>query len=157
LNLASTQYSLNNKAFEIYISGCKEHPCAGCCNEELWDENTGTELTIEELMAIKNKIKEFDNLIENIFILGGEVLEQSTDELEWLLKEIKTTNKKIWLFTRFEINEIPEKIKSYCDFIKTGMYDEAKLVQDNIQYNIKLASSNQNIYKINGGTNEEVL
>lgn len=148
MNVASTQYSLNNKSFEIYISGCKEHPCIGCCNEELWDENIGEELTIDKLNQIQNKIKEFDNLIDNVFILGGEVLEKPINELEWLLKELKKTNKKLWLFTRFEFNEIPPQIKEYCSYIKTGRYDQVNLTENNIQYGIKLASENQKIYKL---------
>jgi len=148
LKLASTQYSLNNKSFEIYISGCRKHPCIGCCNEELWDENIGKELNQEVINEIKNKINEFDKLINNIFVLGGEPAEKPIEELEWLLKELIKTNKKIWLFTRFELNEIPQEIKKYCSYIKTGQYDETQLAENNIQYKIKLASKNQKIHKI---------
>ena len=151
MKLASTQYSLGNKSFEIYISGCKEHPCIGCCNEELWEENIGIELTNEELIKIKSKIKEFDTLIDNIFVLGGEPVEKPTEELEWLLKELKETNKEIWLFTRFELEEVPQQIKKYCSYIKTGRYDKTQLTENNIQMDIKLASKNQKIHKINGG------
>lgn len=33
-------------------------------------------------------------------------------------------------------------------YIKVGSYDETKLVDDNVQFGVKLASSNQRIYKI---------
>lgn len=149
MKIAATQYSLNNKSFEIYISGCKLHPCKGCHNPELWNENIGVELTQEYLDEIKIKIKEFDNLIKKISVYGGEPLEKPIEEIEWLLKELRETKKEIWLFTRFEIDKVPDRIKNLCDYIKTGKYIESLKTDNNIQFGIKLASSNQKIYKIN--------
>ena len=36
---------------------------------------------------------------------------------------MKSYNKPIVLFTRFEIDEVPDDIKELCDYIKTGKYD----------------------------------
>ena len=38
-------------------------------------------------------------------------------------------------------------IKELCDYIKTGEYDESLKCENNIQYGIKLATSNQKINK----------
>ncbi|MCG8402357.1 MAG: 4Fe-4S cluster-binding domain-containing protein [Firmicutes bacterium] len=148
MNIASTQYSLKDKSFEIYISGCREHPCKGCHNPLLWNEDYGELLTQKYLDEMKLKVKKFNNLINKISIYGGEPLEKPIEEVIWLLKELKQTNKEIWLFTRFEINEIQNKIKKYCNYIKTGKYDEAFKTESNIHFGIKLASSNQKIYKM---------
>lgn len=148
MNIASTQYSLSQTAFEIYISGCKEYPCKGCHNPELWDESIGEKLTNDKLKKIKNKINEFDDLINKIMIYGGEPLEKPINKIIWLLKELKKMKKEIWLFTRFELNEIPKEIIVLCDYIKTGKFDNTQLTNNNIQYGIKLASANQQIHKI---------
>ena len=145
MNIISTQYTLENKTLEIYISGCYGN-CYGCHNPELKNFNIG-ENYIKQLDFIKQKICECDYLIDNIWILGGEPLDQNEKELINLLKELKTTNKNIWLFTRYELDNISDDVKNISDYIKTGIYDELKLTNNNIQYNIKLASSNQNIYK----------
>jgi len=151
MNLASTQYSLKHKALELYISGCKEHPCINCHNPELWSEQLGEPLTQEKLNEIIIKITNFDNLIDNIFICGGEPLEKPELEIIWLLAELKQTDKQIWLFTRYELNEISDNVIGLCDYIKTGKYDE-KLLSDNyFQHGIQLASTNQKIIKFNGG------
>lgn len=150
MRIAGTQYSLNTKSFEIYVSGCKGS-CRGCHNPELKDYDIGQPLTKELLQNIVAKIKDFDILIDNIWILGGEPLDQNLDELEWLLKELSKAGKPIWLFTRFSITEVPDNIKQYCDYIKCDPYIEELKTDDNIQYGIKLATSNQKIYKLKGG------
>lgn len=146
MNIAATQYSLNTKSFEIYVSGCNGN-CKGCHNLELRDFHLGNPLTPSYINNIITKIQEFDDLIKNIWILGGEPLDQNIDELEVLLKEIRVTSKPIWLFTRYNLNDIPNKIKILCDYIKCGEYIEHLKTDTNIQYGIKLATSNQKIYK----------
>lgn len=148
MNVASTQYSLKDRSFEIYISGCKEHPCKGCHNPLLWNENYGELLTQKYIDEVKLKIVEFNYLINKISIFGGELLEKPIEEVVWLLKELRRANKEIWLFTRFEIDEIQNEIKKYCDYIKTGKYDEKLKTESNMQFGIKLASTNQRIYRV---------
>ncbi len=147
MNIAATQYNLNDKSFEIYISGCIKHPCKGCHNPELWDENFGEKFTEEKIEQIKNKIKNFDLLINKICIYGGEPLEKPLNEILWLLKELKITKKEVWLFTRFEFEEVPNEIKRICDYIKCGKYDKTLKTENNIQYGVQLSTSNQKIYK----------
>ncbi|MDN5317857.1 MAG: anaerobic ribonucleoside-triphosphate reductase activating protein [Thermoanaerobacterium sp.] len=148
MNILSTQYSLETKSLEIYVAGCSGNPhCANCHNHESWDFKQGTKYNEKYFSHIKNKIKDFDALIDNIMILGGEPLDQNIDELIHLLFDLNTLNKKIWLFTRYEIEQIPNEVIKFCDYIKTGKYIPELKTDNNIQYGIKLATSNQKIIK----------
>ena len=52
----------------------------------------------------------------------------------------------IVLFTRFEINEVPNMIKRYCNYIKTGMYlPECK--GEVVSHGITLQTTNQKVWK----------
>jgi len=151
MRILGTQYTLEYESLDIYISGCKGSPhCSGCHNPESWDFNKGEiydELYCEKL---KCKITSFDDMINNIMIFGGEPLDNIHDYIVKLLLDLIkiNSNKKIWLFTRYDINEVPLKIKRMCDYIKCGRYDELLKTDNNIQYGIKLATSNQKIYKL---------
>jgi anaerobic ribonucleoside-triphosphate reductase activating protein len=145
MNIAATQYTLETKSFEIYVSGCKGN-CKGCHNPELRDFNIGNPLTQNTITHIIDKIHEFDSLIDHIWILGGEPLDQDSMTLQELLGELQITNKPIWLFTRFELDDVPDIIKQHCDYIKCGSYIGELQTSDNWQHGIQLATSNQNIY-----------
>lgn len=137
--------SSNGISLEIYICGCCIKPkCENCHNQELWNFNYGKKINYEDLNSF---IIKSDKLIDNFVIMGGEPLCQ-IKELKKLLKFIKKYNKLIWLYTSFELNQIPKEIIALCDYIKTGKYDNTQLTNDNIQYGIQLASANQNIHKI---------
>lgn len=145
MKIAATQYSLAYKAFEIYLSGCDGACSKSCHNKELWNFNIG-ENYLNIINSIIKKINEFGLLIDNIWILGGEPLLQNKRELVDLLERLKLgTNKKIWLWTRFELEQIPDNIKMLCDYIKTGKYDENLLSDNYIHNGIKLISTNQKI------------
>ena len=58
---------------------------------------------------------------------------------------LKQFNIPIYLFTRHELNEVPEFVLKMCDYIKCGAYIPSLTCKDNIQYGIKLATSNQKI------------
>lgn len=132
---------LNNpKRFEIYLSGCLAPHCNGCHNPESWDFNSGIDVD-ENLISL---ISKYSDYFDNIWILGGEPLDQDKEHLIWLLDRLNDINKKIWLFTRYEFNEIDEKILTYLDYIKTG-----KFINDDsgylCEYGFKLGSSNQKV------------
>ncbi len=147
MNILSTSYTLKYKSFDIYLAGCKGNPhCEGCQNPESWNFNQGTYYK-EMLDNIKTKINDFGNMIENIMIFGGEPLDQPINQLTKFLIFLKQFNKNIWLFTRYEFKDISDIIKVYCDYIKCGRYIKDLKTDDNIQYGIKLATSNQKIYK----------
>lgn len=148
MNILTTQYTLQNKAFEIYVAGCNANPhCKNCHNPESWDFNNGEKLTKEILQKYRNKILEFDKLIDNIMIFGGEPFDQDEEEMKILLFWCKTLNKDIWVFTRYSLDEVPQFAKDMCHYIKCGKYIPKLSVNNNIQYGIKLATSNQHIYK----------
>ena len=87
MNIVSTQYNLQNKALEIYLAGCYGD-CYNCHNPELKNFNHGNYFK-HEITNIKNKIYDFSNLIDNIWILGGEPLDQDLEKLECLLSILK--------------------------------------------------------------------
>ena len=87
-----------------------------------------------------------------MWLLGGEPLEQDLDRLCDLIKHLRTYGKPIVLFTRFELVEVPDKVKSGCDYIKTGKYDQTKLVPKEYGiewYGIKLQTTNQRVWRKN--------
>lgn len=149
MNILSTQYTLATKSFEIYVAGCKGQPhCKGCHNPESWNFNQGEKWTEEYyLSVIKPKVLEFCSIIKNIMIFGGEPLDQNHDELLSMLYNLNELNKDIWLFTRYDIEDIPKEIIDICNYIKYGRYEEDFTTINHIEYGITLASSNQHIYK----------
>ena len=150
MNILSTQYTLSRKSLEIYLAGCKGDNgvhCTSCHNPETWCFNQGEEYNLEYASKIYAKVLRFSNMIDNIEIFGGEPNDQKREELEMLLKDLKILNKKIWLFTRYEFKDLPKFELELCDYIKCGKYIPELATDDNIQYGIKLATSNQRIYK----------
>lgn len=144
MNIVSFQFTLLQRSLEIYLSGCYA-VCEGCHNEELRDFDLGTPYK-EKLNEIDEKIK--TGLVKKIWVLGGEPLDQDLDELEDLLIYLKRYNLPIWLFTRQEINDVPERIKKYCSYIKTGYYKKDDESYVDPETGITLASRNQKIIKI---------
>jgi anaerobic ribonucleoside-triphosphate reductase activating protein len=147
VNILATQYTLQYKSLDIYVAGCSANPhCTQCHNPESWDFNNGTTYDKKYFKLIKNKVNSFDSLIDNIMIMGGEPLDQDIADLIKILKDISQLNKTIWLFTRYNLSDVPDKIKNMCDYIKCGRYlpDQkcCKLV-----YGIELSSYNQTIYQ----------
>jgi len=147
MNIISTQYTLSTSSLEIFVSGCLAPHCKDCCNPELWEFGKDNNY-LEEFEKIKTKIKTFDNLVDNIILVGGEPLDQKHIELVALLQKLKQLNKNIFLFTRYDFNKVPDYIKKLCNYIKCGRFILSLIVEDNIQYGIKLATSNQKIYKL---------
>lgn len=148
MRILTTQYSLSMKSLDIYISGCKGPHCEGCHNPDTWNFNQGDIWGDELKTKISNKIKDFSDLIDNIMIFGGEPLDSSTDDLIDMLSFLDKYNLSVWLFTRYSIDEVPKDIKKYCSYIKCGRYIPSLKTEDNVQYGIPLATSNQKIWKL---------
>ena len=148
MNVLATQYTLSRKAFEIYVAGCKGNPhCTNCHNPESWNFDIGDLYNEVYFEKIKTKVQDFDNMITSIQIFGGEVNDQNHNELEQMLRDLKTLNKPIWIFTRYDLKDCPEFELELCDYIKTGRYIEELNCSNNLQYGIQLATENQHIYK----------
>ena len=153
MNIISTQYTLNTKAFEIYVSGCKGNPhCEGCFSPETWAFEQGEYFDNTYFEKLKTKITEFDSLIDNIMIFGGEPLDQDMSDFGILLSLLKDNfNKPIWVFTHYELEKSLEILGTHIlniDFLKCGAYIPALKVEKNNHYGINLATSNQQIYKL---------
>lgn len=148
MKIAATQYNLEHKALEIYLSGCKVPHCPGCHNPELWDFSRGTTLA-NSLPDILAKIERDRTMIDKVWILGGEPIDQDEEQLTALMRAVDE-KLHLCLFTRYDIDDIPVTVKYLADSIKTGPYIKELACDDNISAcGIKLASSNQRVY-VNG-------
>ena len=147
MNISYVDYSPATKSLDIFFSGCNPPFCSGCYNSELTDFNCGTDWR-NWIDKIEKYCNEYSGLIDNIFLLGGSPAHQDLNEMyEFIRILFMLNNQKIWLFAREELNEIPELFKGLCNYIKTGAYIPELICDNNIQYGIKLATSNQKIYK----------
>ena len=147
-NLAATRYTLRDRSLDIYISGCKGDGgvhCRNCHNPQLWDENFGRPWdTFKEQIA--EAIEKSGDLIQSIRIYGGEPLEKSLDDLYEFLDFLTGFKKPLWLFTRFELENVPQGLLDYLEYIKCGPYDETQKGEVTY-YGVILSTKNQRIYK----------
>jgi organic radical activating enzyme len=146
LNIAGIDYDLNNKSLDIFVSGCKPPHCPSCQNPELWNFNVG-----EEWTAYKTKIYQYieSGMVKKIDLMGGCPLNQDIKQLELLLIFLSQFNLDIWLWTRFQEEDIPENIKQYLSYAKVGEYICDSESYEEPLFGITLASANQRIIKIN--------
>lgn len=152
--IGDINYTLNTKTLEIYFNGCRKkmingklQHCPGCHNYELWDFKE--EDNIEEfLIKIERQFKDFDNLIDKIWILGGEPLDQDRNEMIDFISKLKKFDRPIILFTGYELKYYLEQNFDYdIDFIKTGYYDSKnKNKKFNKTLNCELIGDNQVVY-----------
>ena len=125
----------------IYVAGCR-HACPDCHNPQSWDFDAGTEMTLEELMAIIEE-EDFD-----VTLSGGDPL-YHPEEIAALAKAINDSGYKVWLYTGFTIEEIQSSEMlslplPYLDAIVDGPYI-ASLRDPDLPFR---GSSNQRIIKI---------
>ncbi len=103
----------------IYFAGCS-HECPGCHNPQSWDFNGGSEMSLEELMAIIEE-EDFD-----VTLSGGDPLYHPV-EISALAKAIQASGHKVWLYTGFTMEEIQASPSlshplPYIDAIVDGPY-----------------------------------
>jgi len=139
MRIAGTEYDARYRALQIFISGCSWPHCNGCHNSELWDFNIGIDYTS---FAID---RDMLGLIDHIWVMGGEPLDQDVYQLQSFLFSLSWLyGKPVWLWTRYykvNINKLP------FAYIKIGQY-EADLPSHTVSIgglDIKLASNNQEI------------
>lgn len=152
MKIVARDYSMATRSYDIFLSGCKANPkCEGCHNPEAWSFDCGTPW-ISHILPIHKDLKEFGNIVDKFFIMGGEPLDQDPEEFSLFIAGLREFGKEIWLFTRFEFDEIDDKVKQQFDYIKTGAYRPELSTDDNCIYGVKLATSNQTIHKIDKET-----
>jgi anaerobic ribonucleoside-triphosphate reductase activating protein len=135
-------------AFTIWFSGCSQR-CSGCYNPKLWDKSKGEEFTTDDILGMA-KIEYINLGIDNIVFLGGEPMEQDLDDLISLARELNWHGLKVWMYTSWDIDEIPDDFTQYLYTIKCGKYDET-LKCDGIP-----SSTNQKFYRNVDGKLEEI-
>ena len=86
--------------------------------------------------------------METIWILGGDPLDQNLVDLEYFLVELKKYNKEMWLWTRYELQDIPKSILNFFNVVKTGKYDKNLESYFHSEFDLILASKNQKIIKL---------
>jgi len=147
MNISYIDFSPKTNSLDIFFSGCNPPFCKNCCNPELIDFDNGEPWEIV-ILKIYEYINNYKGLIKNIFLVGGSPVHQNPKEMVNFLEEIfMLCGEQIWLFAREELEDIPKMFKDYCNYIKCGSYIPELICDNNIQYEIKLATSNQNIYK----------
>ena len=128
----------NEISLTISISGCP-YKCRGCHSDYLW-EYDGKYI----LNDIDNLIHKYDGMITCVCFMGGD---QNKEELRTLLNIAKGYNLKTSVYSGSNNIHDFDDILYLIDWLKIGRYDESLLTDNNIQYGIKLATSNQHIYK----------
>lgn len=147
MRIVAIDYSMATQSMDIFFSGCDAEPrCEGCHNPEAWDFNVGKDWK-QWIFQINDNMIKFGPMVKKFFILGGEPLAQDPDEFSKFIACVKEYKKELWLFTHYELNEIDESVKKQFDYIKTGRYLPELSTNDNICYGVRLATSNQKIYK----------
>jgi len=132
----------------IFVSGCT-NGCEGCFNKELQDFNYGSKWDekIEEefLSYVRNEN------VKGVNILGGEPLDQIKDNdlLNLLIRIKKETNKEIWLWTGYTIEEAI-KDKRRLEIIKNvDVVIDGRFELDKRDISLKYrGSSNQRIIDV---------
>ena len=143
MNIAATQYSLKYSALEIYLSGCAGPHCDGCHNPELWDFSVG-----ESWRKRLRRVLKFQRtpMVQWVWVLGGEPLDQPEKELSRLLTILKKQGKPVVLFTHYELKDIPLKILNLVDFVKVGAFIKDRPSVES--HGIVLSSDNQKVLKL---------
>ena len=84
-NILPTTFADGERArTSIYFAGC-DIQCEGCHNKDLWNINTGHEMSVEEIITY---IEDESLQTKQVSILGGEPTMQ-LNSLQSLLKDLK--------------------------------------------------------------------
>lgn len=145
----------NGYSLVVFYSSCP-HKCEGCQNPETWQNpNVGQDFTIKIQEELYNHIRENEYIYDALVLSGGDPL--CDDNFQSALsfsKRFKNIfpNKEVWIYTGYTFDQIKKDgykkdILKYCDYIKCGRYIKDLKTIDNIQYDIRIATSNQKIYK----------
>lgn len=105
----------------IYVQGCK-HNCPFCHNPQSHDFNGGKEYEVDDLVDIV-LADEFADLT----LTGGDPMFQVDAALELCKKVKERSNKSIWLYSGFTMEQIVQtrylaRILPYIDVVVDGRY-----------------------------------
>lgn len=106
-------------AFSIFFQGCKKR-CPGCHNPELQPFEGGQRTDTDYVLTL---IKAHEDWYDAVAFIGGEPLEQPEALIE-LLKGVRELGLETWLYTGYDINEVPEEVINLCSVIVAGEYRE---------------------------------
>ena len=148
--LAGTEYSLDSKSFDIFLSGCTRN-CRGCFNKEEQDFTYGEKLTHHKTEILCNKIKHHSIVIDKIRLMGGDPLCQDETELLIFISELLPLDKILVLYTGAEVEEIPDWCYAVFDEIKYGKFILANQCENKLY-----GSTNQHYITKAGGWKEIV-
>ena len=109
-------------SFTIWFSGCNMG-CKNCHNPELQSKDRGQKYDTKTVLFAICSECEKQNL-DTVVLLGGEPLEQEFDSLSLLINKLHTYGYKVWLYTGWEFENIPNAIKNNLYTIKCGPYIE---------------------------------
>ena len=147
MNVLTTQFSLETRSLDIYLAGCKGPHCENCHNPESWDFNKGSRYAPEKFYhTIREKVENFPDLISRFMVLGGEPMDHPENLLYSLTWMLSRFDRPVWLFTGKQLSQVPVSVRRHCDYLKCGRYEE-NLRGEKEQYGVKLASTNQHIFK----------
>ena len=151
LQIEYIEYSPLTRSLDIFTIGC-DGSCKGCCNPQIKDWNLKGLNINQTITKIKDLYNQFEILIDKFIIVGGDPVDgeiKTKGQVSELINQIKYfSNKPVYVFTRHDLSEIPDSILYSANYIKTGAYIPELTTDNNIQYGIKLATSNQKIYKL---------
>lgn len=118
----SSIYGHGNR-FVIWFSGCSIR-CKGCMNNHMWDKESGTPISVEQLMS---SIESSDDIV-GVTYIGGEPMDQDYDILS-LTQRIVDVGLDLILFTGYDLQELSGYQKKVADIavvIISGRFDESK-------------------------------
>lgn len=129
----------------IYCAGCLHH-CPGCHNPQSWDMNGGHEMDTDDVLKVI-----LDDEFSNVTFSGGDPLYQVEGFTELARKIKENSDKTIWCYTGFTIEEIRaderlSMILPYLDVIVDGPFIKEKRDPELLFR----GSSNQRIIYLNG-------
>lgn len=128
----------------VWFGGCNFH-CDGCFNKDTWSMSIGEEYTSSTEDFIIELLTKHKGTKKNLTLLGGEpLLERNFDVLKKLIERAKPVSNKIWLWTGYEFNDIPnfDVIKD-VDYIVCGKY-----IKELHKPTIYCGSSNQRVIDV---------
>ncbi|MDF2882196.1 MAG: Na(+)-translocating NADH-quinone reductase subunit [Clostridiaceae bacterium] len=122
----------------INISGCP-HLCEGCHSQYLTKYEGNYLLDdLEELINI------YYGMITCVCFMGGD---QNMIELDTAIEYVHRKGLKTCVYSGSDDFSIFKCSLKYLDWLKIGSYKQELSVDNNIQHGIKLATSNQKLYK----------